>query len=199
MHEIKKCEFEIPTTILWHTQKCHSIGAITFYHQKRFTAVILNVFESIWIVPKNLLFPLHFLSICFGSSSRRRSERYFKGTPETSPKRKKNKCAVSLWCVNGMLNKNEKRKKFTSKIFWLAIRHLNAFSLLMLDLIYLLLLILQLAEYYVGFHNHRRRWEDGKNALMFVGNFKCKIIYKGFMFFPVAIALKALNNLIKKI
>ena len=35
-------------------------------------------------------------------------------------------------------------------------------------------------------------------ALMFVGNLKCKIIYKGFMFFPVAIALKALNNLIKK-
>lgn len=132
--------------------------------KKRFTTVLLDVIESIWIVPKNFLFPLHFLSICFGSSSRRRSERYFKDTQETSPKRKKNKCAVSLWCVNRMLNENVKRKKFTRKIFWLAIRHLNSFSLLMLDLIYLLLLILQLDEYFVEFHNHRR-WQKCLNAL----------------------------------
>lgn len=34
---------------------------------------------------------------------------------------------------------------------------------------------------------------------MLFGNLKCKIIYKGLMFFPVAIALKALNNLIKNL
>lgn len=127
--------------------------------KKRFTTdiTLFDGIESIRIVPKKISISLFIYSqYALAAPAKEDRTDISRAPKETSHKGKKNKCAVSLlWCVNGMFNENVKRKKFTRKILWLA-KGTYSFSL-MLDLIYLLLLILQLDDFCVGFYNHQER------------------------------------------